>query len=469
MGDKRKETQELLSKVPDDNLDTVKEAISKQIPAPKPVDESHLDPDNDYLELSEDKADRSHLVPVLAKLIAEANPPFTFSINGGWGSGKTIFMKWVEEEIGKSYSRSVFPIWFNAWQYESLGNLIYPLVKELESHARGVKLKRNIDLVLAGALVVGGGLITMPATTLIATISLAIQAWHANKKEKKDIETAYQSLSTLREELENYIASILEKNSDAERKLQKIVFFIDDLDRCSPDKSIELLESIKSFLWTNNCVFVFAIDHQIVSQAVKAKFVDGYDGESFLGKIIKYAFDLPVSTKGTVNQLLKTYQKAFPKAYKSTTITTFAGDLFEKANVRSVRLIKRVMYRYHFIIELLSQTNSTTDQLLDKDLIFVCCFLQQIYKDYFLYSVEHESIPSIDWISQLKNEQLTKDNPHTIGSPWYNVFEYGRRSSLREIINSFKSTRMVKGQNEAHQVNINIEYLKCAKFVYRYS
>ena len=44
----------------------------------------------------------------------------------------------------------------------------------------------------------------------------------------------------------------------------RLVVFIDDLDRCTPDKVPEVLEAIKLFTTTPRCVYVLGLDHDIV-------------------------------------------------------------------------------------------------------------------------------------------------------------------------------------------------------------
>ena len=46
---------------------------------------------------------------------------------------------------------------------------------------------------------------------------------------------------------------------------QRLVIFVDDLDRCMPEKAIEVLEAIKLFLDVEGCVFVLGIDQEVMN------------------------------------------------------------------------------------------------------------------------------------------------------------------------------------------------------------
>lgn len=79
-----------------------------------------------------------------------------------------------------------------------------------------------------------------------------------------------------------------------------LAFFIDDLDRCTPDRVAEFVESIHN-LTTAGCVTVVACDEEFVSAALNAKYErivahhpDGIGfGRSFLEKIVQVGFRMP--------------------------------------------------------------------------------------------------------------------------------------------------------------------------------
>lgn len=78
----------------------------------------------------------------------------------------------------------------------------------------------------------------------------------------------------------------------------RLVIFVDDLDRMNPGKAVELLEVIKNFLDLKGCVFVLAVDYGVVSAGARMKYgaeMDMAKGRSFFDKIIQLPFNLPVS------------------------------------------------------------------------------------------------------------------------------------------------------------------------------
>jgi hypothetical protein len=52
----------------------------------------------------------------------------------------------------------------------------------------------------------------------------------------------------------------------------RLVVFVDDLDRCLPEKAIEVLEAIKFFLGAPGCVFVLGLDQDVIARGIEMKY-----------------------------------------------------------------------------------------------------------------------------------------------------------------------------------------------------
>jgi len=77
---------------------------------------------------------------------------------------------------------------------------------------------------------------------------------------------------------------------------RRVVFFLDDLDRLLPERAIEVMEVLKNYMDVEYCVFVLAIDYNVVVKGLEAKFglsVKQLGGRSFFDKIIQVPFRMP--------------------------------------------------------------------------------------------------------------------------------------------------------------------------------
>ena len=87
-----------------------------------------------------------------------------------------------------------------------------------------------------------------------------------------------------------------------------LVVFVDDLDRCLPEKAVEVLEAIKLFLDVEGCIFILAIDQAVVERGIQLRYGelgeateengdDVIDGSRYLEKIVQIPFVLPPSAR----------------------------------------------------------------------------------------------------------------------------------------------------------------------------
>lgn len=92
-----------------------------------------------------------------------------------------------------------------------------------------------------------------------------------------------------------------------ETNIKKLIVLIDDLDRCLPKVTIETLEAVRLFLFSESTAFVIAADEAMIEYAVRAYFPDfpgendlavGYQySQRYLEKLIQVPFRIPVLGK----------------------------------------------------------------------------------------------------------------------------------------------------------------------------
>ncbi|MCB0214354.1 MAG: SUMF1/EgtB/PvdO family nonheme iron enzyme, partial [Anaerolineae bacterium] len=76
----------------------------------------------------------------------------------------------------------------------------------------------------------------------------------------------------------------------------RLAVFVDDLDRCLPDKAVEVLEAVKLFLDVPGCVFVLGVARDVIEEGIRVRYADyraRLDGTHYLEKIIQIPFSLP--------------------------------------------------------------------------------------------------------------------------------------------------------------------------------
>lgn len=252
----------------------------------------------------------------LTEYIRFCDTPMTIALQGDWGSGKTSMMNMIKGCLNQESDESIYTVWFNTWQFSqfhSKDNLpiiflsyLVSKIKEIQNSENDVesgkaeKLLAKIDLLKISAAAVGAALETV-APPLVAAVSKAAydacKGGDDSKSEKTRELSAADVISTLKDELQEWINEKLFRKAD--KSYGRIVIFVDDLDRLEPLRAVELLEILKLFMDLEHCVYVLAIDYDVVVRGVKEKYGQGFSeekGRAFFEKIIQLPFKMPVSS-----------------------------------------------------------------------------------------------------------------------------------------------------------------------------
>jgi hypothetical protein len=87
-----------------------------------------------------------------------------------------------------------------------------------------------------------------------------------------------------------------------------LVFFVDELDRCRPTFSIELLERIKHLFDIPNILFVLSLDKPQLEASIMAVYGQGINSTEYLRRFIDLEYLIPtIKTKQFVESLFKRF------------------------------------------------------------------------------------------------------------------------------------------------------------------
>lgn len=89
---------------------------------------------------------------------------------------------------------------------------------------------------------------------------------------KENAKSAIDRLGSLYYDFETEICALIGRDGSGPRL--NLLFLIDDLDRCLPEKAVQMLESIKLFLDVEGCAFVLALDDEVVERGIAHRYRD---------------------------------------------------------------------------------------------------------------------------------------------------------------------------------------------------
>jgi KAP family P-loop domain/CHAT domain len=289
-------------------------------------------------------------VDAFADLISSPHtmPPLTIGIFGSWGMGKSFLLEHIEGEIARRQEEEdegkrkrvgprVHPVRFNAWEY-SASEVVWPglvrkIVGTLDTDVKWPRYKRwwtrlrwnvprelrrlwvplviaalvamiaivtailrdNNDVAAAiiaavGALSVGG---------LVKAASDPIAGWVTALLAESDYGRQIGYMEEIKRDLDQLEARLY-ATDDKERKkpVGRILVLIDDLDRCEPEKAVEVLQAVNLLLNFKSFIVCLGIDARIVTGAVEKHYEGllgqaGASGYEYLDKIVQIPFRIP--------------------------------------------------------------------------------------------------------------------------------------------------------------------------------
>ncbi len=302
-GDYLKEQYKQFQKAPGSKADSPFQTKSKKRTSPlKPqailIDDVEETPTHDFGSLSK----------TISNIMRNSTPHFTIGIYGEWGTGKTTLMKSIARNLvsddDQNKEQVFLPIWFNAWKYEREENLASVSLMKTVGYAMA-----NHDvfdplsrIIFKGLTIVGKDMmqqIAMQAVSKkreLADEEMEEKMDYLNKLYRESV--YYEGLDKIKEQM----ASIREEHGD-----YRVVVFIDDLDRCSPVKALEVLESIKLFLDMEGFIFVIGLSHKTVTQLITQAYkLTGISGDDYIKKIIQIPIKIPSWSKESIIDLINT-------------------------------------------------------------------------------------------------------------------------------------------------------------------
>ncbi len=239
--------------------------------------------DNPLLHNDEPAADdalnRKLFATALARVAESCDAPMVVGLYGTWGLGKTSLMKLIDRELDKSRTRTV---WFDPWQHQFDENpalaLLHGMVDSFGMSANE-EIKKLLTVISAAF-----GSVLLKATT---TLGLDDIDKLGTRYEEEKFQVREHQLR-----LQQHFKDVVAKAQGGAN--QRVVFFIDDLDRCMPEQTLGMLEALKLYLNLPGCVYFLGVDREALERSIKHHYEKlELSQTSYLDKIVQLPFTIP--------------------------------------------------------------------------------------------------------------------------------------------------------------------------------
>ncbi|MCB0627900.1 MAG: SUMF1/EgtB/PvdO family nonheme iron enzyme [Saprospiraceae bacterium] len=297
----------------------------------------------------------------LYDVVTQSETPLTVGIFGPWGSGKTSLMQMLRQRLEAEGVAARRTVWFTAWKYDRQDALwrafilrvldaLYPrenepanlprnerpvLQKPGPREARLIELLNRLEESVYQAIdweeigprainwwqfISNTGKAGVETTANLSSLGLFTPLKKVLGGDDTPAEEIQKAAAAISRETKSYHRRQLQHMEEFEATFKeavtlldpqgtgRLVIFVDDLDRCLPEKALEVLEAIKLFLEVSGAVFVLGMDQTVIRQGIEARYAAAFrqergaqgervelpiQGDSYLQKIVQIPFHLP--------------------------------------------------------------------------------------------------------------------------------------------------------------------------------
>ena len=229
------------------------------------------------------------------------NGALTISIDAPWGIGKTTFMKMLQSLI-KDKTFGWWTVYYDAWENDMTNDpftsLLFQICGQCGRQATTEGQKDAIKEYIKKISEAAAGILDMIPDNVYTQVTgkgLTLINSLLKGKEKGTIEDEYVNFEEHKSNLHNNLAAMA-------KNCNKVIVFVDELDRCKPTFAVHILETIKHYFDIDNVVFIFGIDGIQLRETIKNYYGAGFDSSSYLTRFFEYQLLLP---KPSLSQMMK--------------------------------------------------------------------------------------------------------------------------------------------------------------------
>ena len=228
-------------------------------------------------------------------------------------------VKCMYDKLEEEFGTMIFRLTIYYYSSFNLCNFLWQLLKYITIISIGIIISYNLNDSIASLVSLLSGICITVLTILPGLKDFLINIYKGESRllEEKinKINNKVGFMAVVKEKIE-MISIILEKFN-----CQPIIF-IDDIDRCTHDKAVQVLNAVKLLLSKNSKFYTFlAIDPRLVVKAIESSYKDtivkaGITGYDFIDKIVQIPFVLPKQNTFSKQLFIKGILKGINESLK---------------------------------------------------------------------------------------------------------------------------------------------------------
>ena len=268
---------------------------------------------NVWTSLKEDTFDRGKDIREFIEGLELIEGNAFISLDAKWGDGKTFFVRQIEETLKYFRAKQMeteekllkdlesyeylkdsvavkettvehiyLPVYYNAWMYDDHNDPLMSLLLVMTKQCGGAyNTKINTKSLGKRLLAVASCLPISIKKVNPATLINDLQ------EGKMDILSAVKTEEDIKKCVQDVFNDIIVE------KAEKLVVFIDELDRCKPSFAIEMLERIKHYFDDERIIFVVSLNKEQLIHTISNYYGSEFDATRYLNRFFDVSINLP--------------------------------------------------------------------------------------------------------------------------------------------------------------------------------
>jgi len=409
-------------------------------------------PDTVFKTFMDDSIGRNSQVISFAAFLNSAQG--SIAIDGSWRSGKTFFVKqlqmvleafsifhtgeYTDEQLdavrkkadkyatSESNMEPVIPVYFDAWAYDGGEDPIMSLVLEIVEATGEAYNRRDADeKEIANAVIKAVAKTGASVLEHFTGINLEDAADAIDALNSDDPLEHIRSQRKRQQSVDEFLSAVCKERGN------RLIIFVDELDRCRPTYAVKMLERIKHYFENEDVAFVFSINGMELQHAIRKFYGEQYDSSRYVDRF----FDAVIPLVPVNDRLFEQY------AFGGITGARLYHDVCDYLIAR-YDLTMREQIKFYGMTRIITQVADKTEYALQYSLYLFLPLIsalrlvnRELYKEFvggnnpapFLemmascnyFDIEHMLLGRS--INSIKNEEYPEDELRKVSEDMYNA------------------------------------------------
>ena len=259
--------------------------------------------ENLYDTLLNDAIGRNTDILCFTEILNNITGSYSIALDGRWGSGKTFFVKQAKLLIDANNNHIKT---LSEEQKEGLNNIFgkqeYSYLPQVCVYYDAWENDNDEDPILSliySIVESTNGDFSFAQDASIFKIAASVLSLFAEKDWNNVIDAlsstnpfdAIKNTKEIENTIKDFLDSLLEERGD------RLIIFIDELDRCKPTYAVRLLERIKHYFLNERITFVFSVNVAELQHTVKKHYGDDFDACRYLDRFFDLRTSIPDANK----------------------------------------------------------------------------------------------------------------------------------------------------------------------------